>query len=83
MNVPLPVKVINNEKEWNLYLCRYNSVLEKLWQQGKLEQFETYKVMSGLDYNTFFELWQAPGHYYAPYIPIVLKDKNENVHTNP
>jgi hypothetical protein len=71
MNVPLPVKVISSDKEWRMYLCEHVPALEKLWQQGKFEQFESYKILSELDYNTY--LRSCGGSlYYAPCMPLTI-----------
>lgn len=82
MNVPLPIHVIKTSKQWNLYLCKHVPALDKLYRQGKFEQFETYKTMCELDYETFFRSHVEPGIIYAPYIPLVITKEILDEHTN-
>ena len=55
MNVPLPIEVIKTDRQWNLYLCKYVPALDKLWKKGKYEQFEEFKLLSGLDFEVFMK----------------------------
>ena len=55
MNVPLPAKIIKSDEEWNKHLCEHVPALAKLRQKGKHEQFEEFKLLSGLDYVTFMQ----------------------------
>ena len=50
---------------WDMYLLDNVPALDKLWSQGKFEQFETYK-----DYIEKNKYHPNAGLFYCPYIPI-------------
>jgi len=58
---------------WDMYLLDNVPALDKLWSQGKFEQFETYKALAGLTYKDYIEknkYHPNAGLFYCPYIPI-------------
>jgi hypothetical protein len=58
---------------WDMYLLDNVPALDKLWSQGKFEQFETYKSLAGLTYKDYVEKNKNrfdTSIFYAPYIPI-------------
>lgn len=77
MNITLPAEVLD-EDEWNSYLINAVPVLEKLWQAGKYEQFETYKAVSGYTYAEYRE-YIASHSIYAQHIPIIRRTITESI----
>jgi len=53
LNLPLPSNNILSEDDWNKYLIEHVPALATLWEQGKFEQFETYKVLAGFSYAEY------------------------------
>jgi len=68
---------IRTDVAWDMYLLDNVSALDKLWSQGKFEQFETYKALAGLTYKDYVEKNKNRFNtslFYCPYIPLEFID---------
>jgi len=64
---------IRSDVAWDMYLLDTVPALDKLWSQGKFEQFETYKALAGLTYKDYIEKNKHrldTSLFYCPYIPL-------------
>jgi hypothetical protein len=68
LNLPLPSNEILSEYDWNEYLVENVPALATLWEQGKFDQFETYKTLAGHSYNEYMLL--APRKFMAGLVDV-------------
>jgi hypothetical protein len=65
--------LIRTDVAWDMYLVDNVLALDKLWSQGKFEQFETYKSLAGITYEDYLAA-NSEHHntdlFYCPYIPV-------------
>lgn len=55
MNIPMPESITIGKDGWNEHLCKHVPALDKLYKAKKFDEFENYKILASLDYNSYIK----------------------------
>ena len=57
-------------EDWDTYLRNNVPELQKLWEKGNYDAYETWKTLRNLTYQDYLDNRAMHVHVYCPYIPI-------------